>query len=55
MYKVDIKEVYSTKNASSFLQSDFWARFKEKHGWAPHHLCVEYQDEESGGGKSVDG
>ena len=47
MYKVDIKEVYSTKNASSFLQSDFWARFKEKHGWAPHHLCVEYQDEES--------
>ena len=38
-----IEKVNSTLNASSFLQSDFWASFKEKHGWTSHHLCVKCQ------------
>jgi len=43
MIKVDIEKVSSTQNASSFLQSDFWASFKEKHGWASYHLYVKHQ------------
>jgi len=45
MYKLEIEKISSTKNATSFLQSDFWARFKEKNGWASHHLYVKYQKE----------
>ncbi|MGP1414419.1 MAG: lipid II:glycine glycyltransferase FemX [Treponema sp.] len=46
MYKiVFVEEVGSTKDASSFLQSDFWASFKESHGWKPCHFHVKYQRE----------
>ena len=41
-----IEKTDSTLGASSFLQSDFWASFKEKHGWASNHLCVKYQSAE---------
>ena len=43
MYKISIEK--NTSTASSFLQSDFWAGFKERQGWAVHHLCVKYQKE----------
>ena len=45
MYKLEIEKTSSTKNATSFLQSDFWASFKEKNGWASYHLYVKYQKE----------
>lgn len=46
MYKiVFVEEVSSTKEASSFLQSDFWASFKESQGWRPYHFHVGYQNE----------
>ena len=46
MYKiVFVKEVDSTKDASSFLQSDFWASFKESQGWKPWRFHVKYQRE----------
>ena len=44
-----VEKVSSTQNASSFLQSDFWARFKENHGWASFHLCVKYENGKTNG------
>lgn len=45
MYELEIEQVCSTLDASSFLQSDFWASFKEEHGWSSYHLYVKYQKE----------
>ena len=46
MISFDIEKVSSTENATSFLQSDFWASFKEKYGWTSHHLHVRYREED---------
>ncbi|MGP1439017.1 MAG: lipid II:glycine glycyltransferase FemX [Treponema sp.] len=48
MYKIlFVEEVCSTKEASSFLQSDFWASFKESQGWRSCHFHVGYQNEKT--------
>ena len=42
---LDIVEIDKFNGGSSFLQSEFWANFKNKNGWKFKFFLVKYEDE----------